>query len=575
MDDELLTRFRNFFIFQHRFILVIYFVINILVYFVYKNSQSAQYMQHLNRGLIVTSVAIILIMIINGRGILKKRFHSCVANILALGIISARAIDFDNAYLKMIITIIILFIMMEFSILNEFDDDDRVLFLVGITSAFALLFIGYISFETTTSVDILYGIVYFMLLLLMMNVFMKSHSVIISFYEQIVFSKGRLLEDVNSANDRLVENQARINRANELLGTQKIKLEAAYNRINQINSEMMTMNNIISSINKIKNINELMDMIITSLTSEIKMDLCGFVIEKDAVNNNDVIVKLKTGYSQEFCESFERFMIDGTKDSTETEDEIIVDNQVNAASYAGLKTSLIGSMLIIPLKQNNKIIGRMYVGNSKYNCFTEDISFYSSIVAQFLIGINNIQMIGRLEDLAIKDGLTGIFNRRYLNIMAGEWISETDTDEGKNTRLTSVLFDIDRFKSVNDNYGHMFGDVVIKGIADIINESISGMDDILFARYGGEEFVILFKNKDFNEVCELVEQLHQKIKSRRFRHNSKDIYIDVSIGISSYPDTCKVAQNVLNRSDWAMYYSKKTGRGKITIDNPEVDKYIK
>jgi diguanylate cyclase (GGDEF)-like protein len=121
----------------------------------------------------------------------------------------------------------------------------------------------------------------------------------------------------------------------------------------------------------------------------------------------------------------------------------------------------------------------------------------------------------------------------------------------------------------------MFGDVVIKGIADTISQISQYRDDIIAARYGGEEFVIIFDNVNFDEVCKIVEQLHKNIMKKEFENKGEIIHVNVSIGIASYPETCDNPQALLNRSDWAMYYSKQNGRGRITIDNPEVDKLRK
>lgn len=172
-------------------------------------------------------------------------------------------------------------------------------------------------------------------------------------------------------------------------------------------------------------------------------------------------------------------------------------------------------------------------------------------------------MYAKVQDMATKDALTTIYNRRYFNSIYPEYSGRA---VASSTDLTVVLFDIDRFKLINDNYGHIFGDKVIKYCGRLAGEYAKRHNGIA-VRYGGEEFVICFLDKKIEEVNKIIKEFHEELKHHEFDFEDKKININVSIGITSYPDICSNISDLLNRADLTMYESKQNGRGRITIDS--------
>jgi diguanylate cyclase (GGDEF)-like protein len=144
----------------------------------------------------------------------------------------------------------------------------------------------------------------------------------------------------------------------------------------------------------------------------------------------------------------------------------------------------------------------------------------------------------------------------------------------KNLPLSVGLLDIDHFKKINDTYGHLFGDVVIKEIANLAQVTAMKYNGIA-ARYGGEEFVLVVPNKSVVECKEIVEELRLMCEQMELRFEDDVVTAKVSVGLSSYPETCQHITELLNRADGAMYYSKKKGRNRVTIDSDEVQEAIK
>jgi diguanylate cyclase (GGDEF)-like protein len=120
------------------------------------------------------------------------------------------------------------------------------------------------------------------------------------------------------------------------------------------------------------------------------------------------------------------------------------------------------------------------------------------------------------------------------------------------------MVDIDNFKACNDTYGHLVGDVVLKGISDIMKENVREID--LISRYGGEEFALALPETSLEGARLVAERLRTKIKETVFRAYDESVKITVSIGISVYPDNADDIKGIAEKADAAMYLAKKSGK---------------
>lgn len=156
-----------------------------------------------------------------------------------------------------------------------------------------------------------------------------------------------------------------------------------------------------------------------------------------------------------------------------------------------------------------------------------------------------------LEYLSIRDPLTGIYTRRYFMKKLSEAIEE------KNVKYFVMMVDVDHFKNINDTYGHIYGDSVLKGIAKKLDESTRSSDAC--ARYGGEEFVLLIACEDENSSLAFAERMRNAIEDIKWRHGKP---VTVSIGLTEV-GPMDTAESVLMRSDENLYCAKATGRNKV------------
>lgn len=425
------------------------------------------------------------------------------------------------------------------------------------------------NFQTTLTVnsDIIKVLIFYVGYIVFANISATIVSKILCENDEKVFRHRRDLERSKEINEELKIQQQKIRVTNELLGTQKIQLESAYNKINSVNKEKTIQNEMLKYISSSLDINKLMPLITDAIINEIGVDVCAIILYPDLENNRKKLkYKIRSRLGTTFIANLSDAIEGGLLDSYLSANGTYVDNHVEERKYVFLKRGLIGSMLMVPLMDEDKVKGGLFVAHPKYEYFTDNREFFEGIVAQFVIALKNSNMFSKMEDMAIRDGLTGIFNRRHLTNKFNEAVSEAIL---KHEPLSVALFDIDHFKRVNDTYGHLFGDEVIKTVARFAND-VAEEHGGFAGRYGGEEFVLVFPQKGLNVTLDFIKTLHQEIQEKELEHNGEKVFIHVSVGLTSYPETCKDPAELLNHADWSMYYSKENGRNRITIDSEEV-----
>jgi len=166
-----------------------------------------------------------------------------------------------------------------------------------------------------------------------------------------------------------------------------------------------------------------------------------------------------------------------------------------------------------------------------------------------------------LEQMAKKDGLTMLFNHSYFkDKLKGEMVRS----ERYNNIFTIAIFDLDFFKKVNDHYGHVKGDEVLKAFANIIKDTVRNTD--IAARYGGEEFAVLFTETDLEDTVQAVERIRKALANTVFTSEKDCFKVTFSAGVTPYNKVYKEdAEMMINVADKALYMSKSNGRNRTTV----------
>jgi two-component system, cell cycle response regulator len=213
--------------------------------------------------------------------------------------------------------------------------------------------------------------------------------------------------------------------------------------------------------------------------------------------------------------------------------------------------------IVIPLKSKKTINGLIFLSQKIMGTsYTEqDMRFLEKMAKFASIAVEN----SRLYRMATLDRMTGLYVHHYFQERLTEEIKRS---ERTGTPLTLFMADIDHFKNVNDTYGHLQGDVIIRGTASIIHQNIRGFD--IPSRYGGEEFAIILTETDVNAAFMIAERLRKKIEDTYYKAENNDIHITISIGLAQYNrDMDKTGKDLIMRADKSLYQAKSLGRNRV------------
>lgn len=217
------------------------------------------------------------------------------------------------------------------------------------------------------------------------------------------------------------------------------------------------------------------------------------------------------------------------------------------------------SLIAAPLISNKKVMGIIRVESKEREAYiSDDLRLLTIISDLAAIAIENAKLYHRIEELAIKDGLTGLYCRRYFK----ERLAEDILKVGRIMQpLSLLMLDIDHFKDYNDKYGHIAGDIVLKVIGDSLQSSLELGD--LAARYGGEEFVLMLFGKGKAEAQRFAEVVRKKIEANKFILRQVETHVTVSIGCATFPDDTGSGEELIRLADGALYEAKKQGRNRV------------
>lgn len=384
--------------------------------------------------------------------------------------------------------------------------------------------------------------------------------------EERLFEQRRMADNTKEINEALKVHQEKLKKVNEEVGVQKIKLESAYNRINNANTEMILQNEILKQTSSVMDVKHLLEVMTNILKENLNLSSSVIYLSKEAAEGDEPLCAISSSYTKEVEANIRKVLCEEGIEQYIEQDNVYIDNHVRAEQYSFLEGCDVCSMMILPMVREQKFEGALIVCHQRYDFFTENRVFFSTVVAQFMTSLDNARLYTRIEQMAIRDGLTGIYNRRHLNLMMEQFSMQA---EQEGTPLSVALFDIDHFKNINDTYGHLFGDLVIKTVAGFAND-MSKKYHGFAARYGGEEFVLAFQNRTVEECCAIVEEMRAAIKSMELQYEGVLVKVNVSVGVTAYPQCCTNRNGLLEHADWAMYYSKKNGRDRVTVDSPEI-----
>lgn len=405
----------------------------------------------------------------------------------------------------------------------------------------------------------------YVILFIIMTRVMLLIARLIRLYRSELDIKNTALNETEDANQKLLDYQERMKTVNAALNLQKLDLERANDMIKAANAEISIQADIARFISGTFDMTKVSNKVLDGIMSSKTVYFCALYIDKDTYLNKhaNCIVRaedaaLKRRLNRDLPEYYSHYK--------SLYADIIIDNDITREKYPFVGDLQVKSLILRPLNLNNTMYGILMVGNAQQEFTADNLAFYDAIISQMNIAVNNCRLYLQTQNMARKDGLTGINNRTYFTTLYSDTVKQVLEQKSS---MCVALFDIDKFKRVNDTYGHLAGDEVIKLVAKTTEAHINEYNGYV-CRYGGEEFVAVLPDRNVSSALAIINDLHTKIAGSVVEYGGERIGMNVSIGLTAYPEICDNPYDLLKRADWAMYYAKEHGRGQVKVDGEDV-----
>lgn len=229
------------------------------------------------------------------------------------------------------------------------------------------------------------------------------------------------------------------------------------------------------------------------------------------------------------------------------------DEQISAVNKLGVSKNVI----CIPLYPANNPFGVMMVFSPREEVTEKELNFLGLFANQVEMAITIANLFENLKKEAVTDSLTELYNRRYFNQSLQK---EAERAQRLHQPFSLISLDLDYLKKINDTYGHFFGDLAIRSIADILKKNARSID--VPARLGGEEFSILLPGVDSSGAMIAAERIRTAIEAQELDTIG---HITASIGVGTFPEHSTLIDELVDLTDQAMYKSKINGRNRVTL----------
>lgn len=236
-------------------------------------------------------------------------------------------------------------------------------------------------------------------------------------------------------------------------------------------------------------------------------------------------------------------------------------SEVHCGHFLGISPE---SYLCIPLAAHGDTLGVLYIECPTPQAASEvdnHLESLQQLAEMASMSIASLNLRSRLEHQSIRDGLTNLFNRHFMEISLDREVRRAARNH---TELAILMIDVDHFKKFNDSYGHEAGDSILREVAEIFRQSVRAED--IICRYGGEEFVIILPETSSALAIERAEAIRWSVSQMRVRFRTEALReITVSVGVAICPGCGSTLEEILRSADRALYAAKHAGRNQIMM----------
>jgi len=230
---------------------------------------------------------------------------------------------------------------------------------------------------------------------------------------------------------------------------------------------------------------------------------------------------------------------------------------------SGLKRPVM-SLISSPLKVEQKFLGLLRSDNDNPHFYTQDdLRFLDAICNVGALGLENALLFRHTQELSIRDSLTGLYTKGFYLDRLNDHIQLMLRQAQKN--LSLLMIDIDNFKEYNDRYGHIAGDIVLKGLGKLFSDFFAPIHDAMVCRFGGEEFSIFFPDLEKSQAQDFAEGLRKAVEQKRFILRLVETKVTISLGLAFLTQSMRIAQDLILKADSALYRAKQKGKNQLCI----------
>lgn len=352
--------------------------------------------------------------------------------------------------------------------------------------------------------------------------------------------------------------------------------------LNTANKRMLTLQHILDMMSSSKPLNNVLESIVNSIKGELgylhstiirkewdeEGDFISVIAESkdEAIDRVNEIIKIpmqarRLSYDAEsiYAKALNEKKIVQTKDIREALYYIIpeLDKDIVEKILSGITSK---SLNIIPLFTRGRPFGWFCVFSSRDELSDVEMDFLTMFAQQIEVAITIADLFEEVKEQAVTDGLTGLYNRRYFE----EYLAKEVTRSMRSAQPFSIIgIDLDFLKQINDKFGHTYGDIAIKSVAEVLKINARAIDTA--ARMGGEEFNIVLPGVASDGAMIAAERIRKAIEDLNLETIGN---ITASIGVATFLEHSDNIEEILELTDQAMYLSKRNGRNRVTLAKP-------
>jgi diguanylate cyclase (GGDEF)-like protein len=246
----------------------------------------------------------------------------------------------------------------------------------------------------------------------------------------------------------------------------------------------------------------------------------------------------------------------------------------SALRCAHVSNSLTHGHLCVPLAAQGETLGVLYIEDSAggqqsspdaFGFRRDNLERLATAVGERIsLALANLKLREILRNQSIRDPLTGLFNRRY---MEESLARELHRGARKNRNVGLIMVDLDHFKAFNDTFGHQAGDMLLRELSRVLKTRVRAGD--MVCRYGGEEFALILAETDAHGACVCVEHIRTEIKNLHLHHHGQALgAVTISAGVAVFPGHGESAEELMRAADLALYRAKSEGRDRVLVSCP-------